>query len=117
MNQKYEKLMVQHGGYIPFSSLGGSHHKDNDKKSKKKDKSKKIKKKRRTNKFKKKRVRMTVQKKKGSLKKELCVCEKDPSSDNPSRFGHHAQCLQNNVIIKGANNTLWKVKDNEWVKL
>ena len=30
-----KKLMIQHGGYIPFSSLGGSHHKDIDKKSKK----------------------------------------------------------------------------------
>ena len=110
MNQKYEKLMVQHGGYIPFSVLGGKHHE-----SKKSTKGKK--KRRTTNKFKKKRVRMTVQKKKSSLKKELCVCEKDPSSDNPSRFGHCAHCLQNNVIIKGPNNTLWKVKDNEWAKL
>ena len=110
MNQKYEKLMVQHGGYIPFSALGGKHHE-----SKKSTKGKK--KRRTTNKFKKKRVRMTVQKKKGSLKKELCVCEKDPSSDNPSRFGHCGHCLQNNVIIIGPNNTLWKVKDNEWTKL
>ena len=48
MNQKYEKLMVQHGGYIPFSVLGGKHHE-----SKKSTKGKK--KRRTTNKFKKKR--------------------------------------------------------------
>jgi len=112
MNHKYEQLMIQHGGYIPFSSLGGLYDKAKGKKS-----TKGKKKRRTTNKFKNKRVRMTVQKKKGSLKKELCVCEKDPSSDNPSRFGHCAHCLQNNVIIKGPNNTLWKVKDNEWTKV
>ena len=26
MNEKYKKLMAQHGGYIPFTVLGGKHH-------------------------------------------------------------------------------------------
>jgi hypothetical protein len=27
MNENYKKLMKQHGGYIPFTVLGGKHHK------------------------------------------------------------------------------------------
>lgn len=26
MNENYKKLMAQHGGYIPFTVLGGKHH-------------------------------------------------------------------------------------------
>uniref|UniRef100_A0A6C0CDX7 Uncharacterized protein n=1 Tax=viral metagenome TaxID=1070528 RepID=A0A6C0CDX7_9ZZZZ len=26
MDEKYKKLMAQHGGYIPFTVLGGKHH-------------------------------------------------------------------------------------------
>ena len=32
MNENYKKLMAQHGGYIPFTALGGKHHTEHSKK-------------------------------------------------------------------------------------
>jgi|TARA_B110000467_G_C17979819_1_gene294695 hypothetical protein len=32
MNEHYKKLMAQHGGYIPFTVLGGKYHKKPSKK-------------------------------------------------------------------------------------
>jgi len=103
MNPKYRALMIQHGGYIPFTILGsgasGSHKRTNRKKKKSRPKPKK------------KRTR-----KKPERKKKGCSCEKDPTSDDPSRYGHCAHCLSNGVIIRGPKDTMWVVDNKKWIR-
>lgn len=121
MKDRYDKLMIQYGGSIPFKVLAKEQEKERkelmkDSKSKKRDKKR--------NKRKKANTR---RKKKPSKNKSKCEsnCKCDSrcnvtdgnNMNNPNALGYCSYCVPDGVMIKGKDGQIYRNKKKEWIKI
>ena len=117
MKDRYDKLMIQYGGSIPFKVLAKEQEKERkelmkDSKSKKRNKRKKA---------------NTRRKKKPSKNKSKCdsSCKCDSrcnvtdgnNMNNPNALGYCSNCVPEGVMIKGKDGQIYRNKNKEWIKI
>lgn len=121
MKDRYDKLMIQYGGSIPFKVLAKEQEKERkelmkDSKSKKRDKGKKRNKRKKAN---------TRRKKKPSKNKSKCDSSCDSrcnvtdgnNMNNPNALGYCSNCVPEGVMIKGKDGQIYRNKKKEWIKI
>ena len=117
MKDRYDKLMIQYGGSIPFKVLAKEQEKERKelmkgKKSKKRNKRKKA---------------NTRRKKKPSKNKSKCDSKCDSNCkcnvtdgnnmNNPNALGYCSNCVPEGVMIKGKDGNIYRNKKKEWIKI
>ncbi len=126
MKDRYDKLMIQYGGSIPFKVLA----KEQEKERKELMKAKKRNKRKKAN---------TRRKKKPSKNKSKCEsrCDSNCKSrcdsscrcnrkcnvtdgnnmNNPNALGYCSYCVPEGVMIKGKDGQIYRNKKKEWIKI
>jgi len=94
MKDKYDKLMIQYGGSVPFSVLAKEHKKY-----------KKI-----TNKNKKDKNT-----KKKNLKRQNC--NETSNSNSPDSLGFCSKRIPDGVMLKGKDGKIYRNKNKKWIKV
>ena len=119
MKDRYDKLMIQYGGSIPFEVLAKEQEKE-----KKENKKNKIKKKvntRRKKKSSKKRKKKNSFNKSMKIKelKNKCKCNvtEGNNMNNPNALGYCSNCIPEGVMIKGKDGKIYRNKKKEWIKI
>ena len=110
MKDRYDKLMIQYGGSIPFKVLA----KEQEKERKELMKAKKRNKRKKAN---------TRRKKKPSKNKSRCdsSCKCNVTDgnnmNNPNALGYCSNCVPEGVMIKGKDGQIYRNKKKEWIKI
>lgn len=89
MNGNYKKMMAQHGGYIPFSVLGGSSKSNSSKSSSSKRTSR-------------------VRKNTGKKKTDRMKTEKKTSRLNTNKYAVGTIIRKNNQLVMLSNQRQWQ---------
>ena len=89
MKDRYDKLMIQYGGSVPFSVLAKEHKKDK-KKNKKNTK------------------------KKNSKEQ---YCNVTSNSNSPDSLGYCSKQIPEGVMLKGKDGKIYRNKNKKWVKV
>lgn len=111
MKDRYDKLMIQYGGSIPFKVLAKEQEKERKelmkgKKSKKRNKRKKA---------------NTRRNKKPSKNKSKCASSCNVTDgnnmNNPNALGYCSNSIPEGVMIKGKDGKIYRNKKKEWIKI
>ena len=117
MKDRYDKLMIQYGGSIPFDVLA----KEQEKERKENKKNKKRVNTRRRKKSSKKRKKKNSFNKSKKIKelKNKCKCNvtKGNNMNNPNALGYCSNCIPEGVMIKGKDGKIYRNKKKEWIKI
>ena len=123
MKDRYDKLMIQYGGSIPFDVLAKEQEKERKelmKENKNKNNKKKVNTRRRKKSSKKRKKKNSFNKsKKIKELKNKCKCNvtEGNNMNNPNALGYCSNCIPEGVMIKGKDGKIYRNKKKEWIKI
>ena len=118
MKDRYDKLMIQYGGSIPFEVLAKEQKREK-KELMKADKKRKINTSRRKNSSKKRKKKNSFKNTKVTEFKNKCKCNvtEGNNMNNPNALGYCSECIPEGVMIKGKDGKIYRNKKKEWIKI
>ena len=116
MKDRYDKLMIQYGGSIPFKVLA----KEQEKERKELMKAKKRNKRKKANTRRKKKPSKNKSKCDSNCKSKCdsrCNVTDGNNMNNPNALGYCSYCVPEGVMIKGKDGKIYRNKKKEWIKI
>ena len=129
MKDRYDKLMIQYGGSIPFEVLAKEQEKERKelmkesmkesmKENKKNKKRINTRRRKKSSKKRKKKNSFNKSKKIKELKNKCkCNVTEGNNMNNPNALGYCSNCIPEGVMIKGKDGKIYRNKKKEWIKI